>query len=477
MIRLVLYSPDPKLQPLLASALKPEYSVQWESSRERLKQVAACDEADVLVLDLDSNHSSLEEQLSFYDGLRDSHLPIVVMTDDLRRSTATEFLQRGAYDCVRKPPSLIELKVVVRRAYEHALMKRELEDMRRVAETANRCDQLIGSSGRSQVVYDLIRRVANLSAFVMITGESGTGKELVARAIHNLGSRAKHPFIPFSCGAVPESLIESELFGHEKGAFTGSTGARVGYLEQAGDGTLFLDEIGELSLSTQVKLLRVLQEREFSRLGSNKTIPLRARVIFATHRNLQDMADQGTFRRDLFFRVTVMTIPVPPLRDRTEDIPVLARHFLASYALEYGKPVQEIRPSAMAALVDYSWPGNIRELENVIQSAVIRTDDTSIGPGDLPESIQQLSNEMCFPSVEPESFEDLVRQYKINLAQKKLVECDGNKSLAARKLKVSRAYFHRLLRAEPEEERLDAVAEVAEVIPIVKRPNLRVSSL
>ena len=168
----------------------------------------------------------------------------------------------------------------------------------------------------------MIRRVANLNAFVLVSGESGTGKELVAHAIHTMSNRAKQPFIAVSCGAIPETLIESELFGHEKGAFTGSTGPRAGYLEQAGEGTLFLDEIGELSLNTQVKLLRVLQQREFGRLGSNKLIPLKARVVFATHRNLQQMVDMGTFRRDLFFRVNVMTINVPPLRDRTDDIPI-----------------------------------------------------------------------------------------------------------------------------------------------------------
>ena len=181
---------------------------------------------------------------------------------------------------------------------------------------AMHCDQLVGSSPRAQKVYDLIRRVANLPAFVLINGESGTGKELVARAIHNLGTRANRPFVAVSCGAIPENLVEAELFGSEKGAYTGSTGSRAGFLEQAGDGTILLDEIGELSLNTQVKLLRVLQQREFSRLGSNRMIPLKARVLFATHRNLRDMVDAGTFREDFYFRVNVMKIDVPALRER-----------------------------------------------------------------------------------------------------------------------------------------------------------------
>jgi DNA-binding NtrC family response regulator len=272
-----------------------------------------------------------------------------------------------------------------------------------------------------------------------------------------MGNRSKHPFIAVSCGAIPESLIESELFGHEKGAFTGTTGARAGYLEQAGEGTLFLDEIGELSLNTQVKLLRVLQQREFSRLGSNKLIPLNARVVFATHRNLQEMCEAGTFRRDLFFRVNVMSINVPALRDRTEDIPMLARHFLTRYASEYCKPVVDIRPNAMELLVDYDWPGNIRELENVIQGAVILADGDSISRADLPEHLQQLGTEEATPTeFEVEGFDQLLRQFKISLANKVISECNGNKSLAARKLRVSRAYLHRLIRMGPALEAVDA---------------------
>ena len=447
MIRLVLYSPDPKLQPLLAAALKPDYSV-IDVRRESLKAIADRAEADVLVLDFDSNYSSLQDQLALYDEIGDSRVPIVVMSDDLRRSTATEFLQRGAYDCVRKPPSLIELKVVIRRAYEHALIKKELESMRQTVRSMRECDQLVGSSGRAQVVYDLIHRVANLSAFVLIAGESGTGKELVARAIHNLGNRSRQPFIAVSCGAIPETMIEAELFGHEKGAFTGSTGARAGYLEQAAEGTLFLDEIGELSLNTQVKLLRVLQQREFCRLGGNRLIPLNARVLFATHRNLAEMVEEGTFRRDLFFRVNVMSIHVPPLRERTEDIPLLARFFLKKYAEEYGKPVHDIRPNAMELLVEYEWPGNIRELENIIQGAVILADGESITRAELPEKMQQLSDDVS-ETFEPDTFDDLLRRFKMEVANKAFLECTGNKTLAARKLRVSRAYLHRLIRKEP----------------------------
>jgi DNA-binding NtrC family response regulator len=447
MIRVLIHSQDSKLQPLLSSALRPEFTVSLITDRDDVKRLARPDSADVLLLDFESRLEN-DEELSIEDDLSHASIPVVVMTSDLSRVRAMEFLEKGAYDCIRKPPSILELKIIIRRAYEHASMKREVELARRLSESGLACDRLVGTSGRARVVYDLIRRVSELNAFVLIHGESGTGKELVARAIHNLGNRAKEPFVAVSCGAIPESLIESELFGHEKGAFTGSTGARAGFLEQAGSGTLFLDEIGELSLATQVKLLRVLQEREFTRLGSSKLIPLNARVLFATHRDLRKMTEDGAFRRDLYFRVNVMSIEVPPLRERTEDIPTLAHHFLKQYAEEYNKPVQGIRPNVMAALVDYDWPGNIRELENVIQGAVIRTDGETLALSDLPEQLLQFAeeNEIAASDLESGSFEELVRQFKVSLAHRALVECNGNRSLAARKLKVSRAYLHRLIR-------------------------------
>ena len=446
MITVLLYSQDLRLLPLLRSALAPRFDVKLEPSKERIKQIAARGDVDLLVLDFDRNYSSFEQQVLFLGEVAGARVPIVVMTDDLRRSTTTEFLLRGAHDCVGKPPSLPEFEVVMRRAHERALLERELEQMR-VQEAARHCDQLIGASGRSQVVYDLVRRVASLSATVLITGESGTGKELVARAIHNLGNRSKNAFVPVSCGAIPETLIEAELFGHEKGAFTGANGARAGYLEQAGEGTLFLDEIGELSLNTQVKLLRVLQEKEFCRLGSSKRIPLRARVLLATHQDLRGMVAAGTFRHDLFFRVNVMQIQVPPLRERTEDIPTLARHFLQKYSKEYEKPVNDIRPDAMELLVAYGWPGNVRELENMLQGAVIMTDGDAIACSDLPEHLQveKEARERL-----AETFDELLRQFKVDLANRAVAECDGNKTLAARKLSVSRAYLHRLIRMAPE---------------------------
>ncbi len=448
-IEVVFHTADSRLSDLLLAALGRDYTVRLETSKERLAEIAANGEADVVILDCDSNQYPLNQQLDDFEGLRGSTVPVIIMTD-LGKAATTAFLQRGAFDCIRRPPSLIELKVLIQRAYDQRRMKKELATIKREAEASCSCDQLVGSSGKAQVVYDLIRRVADLSAYVLVTGESGTGKELVARAIHNLGSRAGRPFVAVSCGAIPETLIESELFGHEKGAFTGSNGSRAGYLEQAGDGTLFLDEIGELSLHTQVRLLRVLQQREFTRLGGNRAIPLHARVVFATHRDLQHMVSEGTFRQDLFYRVNVIEINVPPLRERTEDIPTLARHFLKKYSAEYGKTVRGINPAALDALVEYEWPGNVRELENVIQGAVVLADGDSIGRADLPASLQLVEDEPVSEQGEhADSFDALLRQFKISLVTKAVMECNGNKTLAARKLRVSRAYLHRLIRMDP----------------------------
>jgi DNA-binding NtrC family response regulator len=306
-------------------------------------------------------------------------------------------------------------------------------------------------------VYQMVHRVTNLNAAVLVTGESGTGKELIARAIHNMGSRAKRPFVAVSCGAIPETLIEAELFGHEKGAFTGTVGAREGYFEQAGDGTLFLDEIGDLSLFTQVKLLRVLQQMEFSRLGSNKLIPLRARLIFATHRDLAQLVAEGKFRQDLYYRINVMRIESPALQEHPEDIPQIAEHFLRHYAQMFQKPMDAIEPEAVLMLQNYPWPGNVRELENVMQRAIILAPGMTLRAEDLtlslPEEDDVESEDVVnIGDYHPAgSFERQLRDYKVKLAVTAVRENNGNKTLAARSLSISRAYLHRLIRlAEPD---------------------------
>jgi DNA-binding NtrC family response regulator len=379
------------------------------------------------------------------------------MADDSLRSTAFELVRTGAFGYCRRPPSIRDLKTMLSRAYENSLLKRQLETVQQRMEDPGTCDRLIGSGRHMQRVYQMVQRVTNLSAAVLVTGESGTGKELIARAIHNTGARSKRPFVAVSCGAIPETLIEAELFGHEKGAFTGTVGAREGYFEQAGDGTLFLDEIGDLSLFTQVKLLRVLQQMEFSRLGSNKLIPLRARLIFATHRDLAQLVAEGKFRQDLFYRINVMRIESPALQEHPEDIPQIAEHFLRHYSKMFQKPMDSIEPDAMQMLQTYPWPGNVRELENVMQRAIVLAPGTTIRADDLalslPEDeVDEGEDVVNIGDYHPAgSFERQLRDYKVKLAVTAVRDNNGNKTLAARSLSISRAYLHRLIRlAEPE---------------------------
>ena len=297
MIKIGLYSDDRTIHPLLSSALGKEFQISLESDQEGMNTRIAAGDCDVVILDLSSDHDALRERIDYSRRLIELNLPAIVMADDGLRSTAFELVRTGAFGYCRKPPSVRELKTMLSRAYETSLLKRQLHTVQQRLEEPGTCDRMIGSSSHMQRVYELIQRVTNLNAAVLVNGPSGTGKELIARAIHNLGARANRPFVAVSCGAIPETLIEAELFGHEKGAFTGTVGAREGYFEQAADGTLFLDEIGDLSLFTQVKLLRVLQQMEFSRLGSNKLVPLRARLVFATHRDLAKLVVEGKFRQ------------------------------------------------------------------------------------------------------------------------------------------------------------------------------------
>ncbi|MGH9598303.1 MAG: sigma 54-interacting transcriptional regulator [Terracidiphilus sp.] len=456
MIRIGLYSEDRTLCPLLSSALGKGFQLSLESDRGAMSGLAAEGESDVIILDLNATRDSAAERVAFAQRMIASGIPAIVLADDSLRSTAFELVRAGAFGYCRRPPSIRDLKTMLNRAYETSSLKDQLRSRQQHLEEPQSCDQLIGSSSHMQRVYQLVRSVTSLNAAVLITGESGTGKELIARAIHNLGSRADRPFVAVSCGAIPETLIEAELFGHEKGAFTGTVGAREGYFEQAADGTLFLDEIGDLSLFTQVKLLRVLQQMEFSRLGSNRLIPLRARLIFATHRDLAKLVAEGKFRQDLFYRINVMRIESPQLQEHPEDIPPIAGHFLRQYSQAFQKPMDGIEPEAMRLLQNYPWPGNVRELENVMQRAIILAPGKTVRAEDLSLTTQEEESEAFDDVVDigdyvpAGSFERQLRDYKVKLAVSAVRENSGNKTLAARSLCISRAYLHRLLRlAEP----------------------------
>ncbi|MGD1063330.1 MAG: sigma-54 dependent transcriptional regulator [Terracidiphilus sp.] len=465
MTRIGLYSEDRTLQPLLSPALGKEFEVLLESDGEAMDALIAAGNCDVLILDLYSHEDSLQTRIDCARRLIASNVPAILMADDSLRSTAFELVRSGAFGYTRRPPSIRDLKTMLSRACETSALKQQLYSVQHRIEEPGNCDRIIGSSLGMQRVYQLVRSVTNLNAAVLVTGESGTGKELIARAIHNLGSRANKPFVAVSCGAIPETLIEAELFGHEKGAFTGTVGAREGYFEQAGDGTLFLDEIGDLSLFTQVKLLRVLQQMEFSRLGSSKLTPLRARLIFATHQDLAKLVAEGKFRQDLYYRINVMRIDSPPLQDRPEDIPLIASHFLRHYAGVFQKPMDNIEPDALDMLLGYAWPGNVRELENVMQRAIIlapgravRAEDLNLNAHEQEEGTGAFDEVVDIADYQPAgSFERQLRDYKVRLAVAAVREANGNKTLAARSLSISRAYLHRLLRlAETDSEAIYA---------------------
>ncbi len=460
MIRVGLYSQDCTLQPLLSSALGTEFQFFFESKEDGINRLLSEKSCHVMVLDLNSNHDSLKERIACARRMIASDVAWVIMADDGLRVTANELVRQGAFGYCRRPPSIRDLRIMLRRAHESSVEKRQTEQERERMESIRDRDQMVGSSQSMQHVHHLIDCVANVDASVLITGESGTGKELVARAIHNRGNRSGRPFVAVACGAIPETLIEAELFGHEKGAYTGTVGSREGYLEQSRDGTLFLDEIGELSLFTQVKLLRVLQQREFSRLGSNRLIPLRSRLIFATHRNLADMVAQGKFRQDLYYRINVMKIEIPSLEERMEDIASIATHFLRHYGRIFQKPMESIEPDAMRVLEGYAWPGNVRELENVIQRAIILARGNTLRLDCLPTNLREEARSCVEECTAGGSFERQLRDYKIRLAANAVRDNHGNKTLAARSLSISRAYLHRLIRlADPgalcEEEGLE----------------------
>lgn len=313
---------------------------------------------------------------------------VLVITAFSSTDDAVAAMKQGALDYITKPFDIEKIKLVIRNALERKQLSDEHDYYKRQYDHQFDVTNIVGNSQVMRQIFDMVKRVSSSKSTILVTGESGTGKELIAQAIHQNSPRYEKPFVAVSCGAIPETLLESELFGYMKGAFTGAVSNKIGLFELADQGTLFLDEIGELPLMIQVKLLRVLQERQFKRVGGTKDISVDVRVIAATNRDLRKMVDDNTFRGDLFYRLNVIPIHLPPLRERKEDIPILAQHFLEKYNREIGKHFTQITDEAMAKLLAYAWPGNIRELENVIERAVALESEPTIKVDSLPENIR-----------------------------------------------------------------------------------------
>ena len=366
----------------------------------------------------------------------DPSLEVVLVSAVASVRIAVDAMKRGAHDYLTKPFTLDDLRVVVMRALERRALQREVRYLRDELARHEGPDRLVGSSAVMQRLYDVIRQVSGTSVTVLITGESGTGKELVARAIHRQGGRRDRPFLPVNCGAISPELVESELFGHERGSFTGAHARKLGKFEIAHTGTLLLDEVATLRIDLQPKLLRALQAREIERVGGTQSIPVDVRVMAATNVDLRRAVTAGQFREDLYYRLNVVPITVPPLRDRREDIPALTAHFLAKHAARFGKPVTEIFPGALELLQRYDWPGNIRELENVVERAVALSREGSIQLGDLPVDLA-LGPGMVARK-ERLQFREARQEFERQLILRALDEAGGNQTVAARSLGLHR---------------------------------------
>lgn len=363
-------------------------------------------------------------------------IPIIIMTAYSSVPTAVEALKSGAFDYITKPIDIETLRIGIERALEHTRLRLENDGLKKQLSLIN--SELLGKSPPMQKMMDMVTMIAPSDATVLITGESGTGKGLVARAIHQNSARKEKPLISVNCGAIPETLIESELFGHEKGAFTGADRARPGRFQAAHGGTIFLDEIGDLPLLMQAKLLRVLQDGDIQRVGSDVPLPVDIRVVAATNRNLLKMVSEGAFREDLYYRLNVIAVELPPLRDRVEDIPDLARHFWEHFAEKNRKPVKGITPRAMDMLLKYSWPGNVRELENAIERAVILLQGEYLSEKELPLTVQGPERDSSVTFTPGTVLSGKLEEMENAAIRRILREVAGNKSEAARRLGITR---------------------------------------
>ncbi len=428
---------------VLARFMAPDYKVTLAEDGEAGLNLLERNDYDVVLTDIQmpgaNGFAILKKTLE-----KANPPPCIMFTAYGSIEAAVDAMKQGAFDFVTKPVNFDQLELVIQKALESKRIKEENIELKKRLDTKFGLNSIVGTSPGIRRVIETVQQVAPTRATVLIEGESGTGKELVAQAIHQLSGR-KGKFIPVHCAALPETLLESELFGHERGAFTGAVEMQKGRFELADGGTIFLDEIGEIPLSVQIKLLRILDSRSFERLGGTETIRTDVRVVAATNRHLEQMVAAGTFREDLFYRLNVVSIQLPPLRERRDDIPQLVRHYMEFFAKEYGKPELTIDESAMTALTAYQWHGNIRELKNCMERMVV----LCLGPVLTIDNVPANIRENVSPGITKEILVsagtcDLERNEKM-LIERALNECGGNRSKAAEQLGISRRTLHRKL--------------------------------
>jgi len=440
---------DPSIRSLLRTFLEGEgYAIgEAQTGGEVIKEISNGNKVDLLLMDLRMPEMSGMDILQRIDE-QDLNVPVVLMTAFGTSNVAIKAIQLGAFDYITKPFELDDVRIAIERFFEHQALTEEVKILRQQVGARDPSERIVGRSQPMLDIYKTIGRVARTDATILITGETGTGKELVAETLHLNSSRRGGALIKVACASLPETLLESELFGHEKGSFTSAVNLRKGRFELAHKGTIFLDEIGEMTLGTQKKLLRVLQEREFERVGGNTPIKIDVRVVAATNRNLLDEVEAGRFRADLYYRLNVITVHMPPLRERRDDIPHLVDHFLDKHRFTPGAPPARITDDAMDALIHHDWPGNVRELENTVERAVVLAQGDVITVRHLlltPSSINRIIDveEGVARGV---SLPDTIADVEKQMIAEALKQASGNRSTAAKKLGIYRRLLYAKLK-------------------------------